>query len=248
MDRAQAPVLICGAMDVEIDRIKEQMEQCREEQLAGYTMWSGRIGSVETALVRTEIGVVNSACATALAIQRFSPRAVLNVGCAGGHSRLVHRGDIVLGKSCVNITSFETPEALESEGIHTEDWVHSTFASDEEDGLTHNQTSCSKKLLEEAQKCEYQQGRVLCGVLGSGDVWNREADRILWLNQNLHTMCEDMESISIYTVANRFQVPVLGIRVISNHTLYDETYDRETCHDCQEFVLQLLQRLGNTEE
>ncbi|MGI6030192.1 MAG: hypothetical protein ACOX7F_01670 [Eubacteriales bacterium] len=243
MQNQNRPVLICGAMDVEIQQLRSYMRPCREESLGGYTLWLGEIDELPVALLRTEIGIINSACATALAIHQLQPQSVLNIGCAGGHSRLVHRGDIVLGKSCVNITSFETPDALENEGIHVEDWTPSTFSPDEEDRPIHDRLSCDKYLLEEAQKCSYDKGRVLCGVLGSGDVWNREADHVLWLNQTLHTMCEDMESVSVYSVAHRFSLPVLGIRIISNHVLYQEEYDRSTCLDCQHFVLEFLHRL-----
>ena len=39
--------------------------------------------------------MANAAAATALAIERFEPHAVLNQGTSGGHAPDLHRGDIV---------------------------------------------------------------------------------------------------------------------------------------------------------
>lgn len=73
-----------------------------------------------------------------------------------------------------------------------------------------------------------------------GDIWNREADKILMLLQKYGTLCEEAEGIAVYTVANDFGIPVLGIRVISNNEILNEPYDRNTGLKAQQFTYELI--------
>ena len=76
------------------------------------------------------------------------------------------------------------------------------------------------------------------GVIGSGDIWNREADKILMLNREYGVLCEAMEGIAVYTVANNFKIPVIEIRVISNNEILNEKYDL-----IQKFTYDLIQKI-----
>lgn len=235
------PLLISGAMEVEVALLLEHMEQKHPRQIGNYAFWQGELCGKPVVICRTGIGMANAAAATALGIHVFSPCAIVNQGTAGGHSLLVHRGDVVLGTSCVNITSFETPAGAQGDGCHPELWKPCTF--EELDGPAATTVTGDIDLLRLAEKCPYEHGRIFRGILGSGDVWNREADRILWLNQNLHTMCEDMESFSAGYVAHQAHIPFLGVRVISNHEIHGEDFDRNTAEFCQRFLFSLISNL-----
>ena len=62
------------------------------------------------------------------------------------------------------------------------------------------------------------------------------------LHQKYGTFCEEMEGIAVYTIANDFGIPVLGIRVISNNEILEEPYDRNTGLKSQEFTYELILR------
>ena len=79
------------------------------------------------------------------------------------------------------------------------------------------------------------------GILGSGDVFNREYDRIMWLQNQFHNLSEDMESIGTYCVCNQFQVPCIGIRIISNNELTNEKLDKEQAIRLQKLFIEFLQ-------
>ena len=83
---------------------------------------------------------------------------------------------------------------------------------------------------------KYSYGKVHYGRIGSGDVWNREIDRIKWFNKKLKTSCEEMEALSVYKIANMNNIPVIAIKVISNNEILQEKYDILTVNACQEFV------------
>lgn len=240
------PLLLSGAMEAEVAVLRSQMQQVHPHCLAGYFFWEGLLHGQPVVLGQTGIGMVHAAASTALAIQAFSPCAIINQGTAGGHSLLVHRGDIVLGTSCVNITSFESLPRARGQGCTPEQWKHCIF--EELDGPPAAPVTGDSALLRLAEACPYEYGRMFQGVLGSGDVWNREADRIAWLNEHLHTMCEDMESFSVGQVAHQAHIPFLGIRIISNHEIHREEFERDTAEKCQNFLLLLVQALQSALE
>ena len=59
---------------------------------------------------------------------------------------------------------------------------------------------CDGKLLKAAEqvKTKYHTGR---GVIGSGDEWNNQLDRIALLRERYHTAVEDMESAAAAQLA-----------------------------------------------
>ena len=57
-----------------------------------------------------------------------------------------------------------------------------------------------------------------------------------------------MESIGTYTVAQKYKIPVIGIRVISDNAIVHELYNRNVSSYVQEFVLKMLERLIKDKE
>ena len=86
----------------------------------------------------------------------------------------------------------------------------------------------------------YCENKIYRGILGSGDVFNREYDRIIWINQKFNSLCEDMESIGTYSVCNRFKVPCIGIRIISNNELLSEKLNKEKAIELQKVLINLI--------
>ena len=52
-----------------------------------------------------------------------------------------------------------------------------------------------------------------------------------------------MESIGTYSVCNRFKVPCIGIRIISNNELLLEKLDEEQAIKLQKIVINILNKL-----
>ena len=86
----------------------------------------------------------------------------------------------------------------------------------------------------------YLKGRVVEGVIGSSEIWNSELDRIQRFHDTFGTTAEEMETASAAQVAGLFQVPFLGIRVLSNNITNGETYDTRTGEACQEYVYEVV--------
>src|SRR5262249_13841954 len=86
----------------------------------------------------------------------------------------------------------------------------------------------------------YGRGRVVDGVIGSSEVWNSELDRIQSFHDQYGTTAEEMETASAAQIAGLFQVPFLGIRIVSNNITNGGAYDAATGDACQDFVYQVV--------
>ena len=102
----------------------------------------------------------------------------------------------------------------------------------------------SSTLVELAMKTEYRKGKLAKGTISSSNNWNMEMDRINHLVETYGSTCEEMESYAATQIANRFNVPVLTVRIISNSEQHPgEEYERTTGLLCQEFVLDVVEKL-----
>lgn len=237
----EKPILIQGAMQIEIEYLINQISNMQKDVIKGYEFYKGEIDGYPVVISKTNVGEIEMSVATLLGIINYSPIAIIVQGTAGAHDINLFKHDIVIGSSCINISSFESLVKEKGKGSNPLAWELKTFKSGvENDVLIENYAN--PELIEISKKVEskYTKGKVVFGTLGSGDGWNKEWDRIDWLNSNYNTLCEDMESISTYTICNKFNIPVLGIRVISNNErIQTQTYDRTTGIDSQEFTLEV---------
>lgn len=238
---SKRPIVIMCAMDVEAEFLISKLANVRTVTVNKYKFFEGMINDYPVVVCCCKVMSINAAVATYIAIEKYNPIAIISHGIAGAHGKNVHRGDIVVGEKCVNISSFKSPYKKEGEGNNSLDWELLNFISGEEDRTEYQHGD--KHLIELARQVEYAGGNVHFGTIGSGDGWNNETDRILWLHKNYGTLCEEMEGIAVYVIANNFEIPVLGIRIISNNEILGETYDRNTGIKSKQFTYQLILKL-----
>src|SRR5476649_2374646 len=117
------PVVVQGAMDVEIRKLAGMLENVAEEKVSGWTFWSGTIDGYPVVVSKTLKGMENAAAATALAAERYHPVAIINQGTAGGHQPDLHAGDIVIGVESVNLGSFKTGDRALGAGSNYAEWM-----------------------------------------------------------------------------------------------------------------------------
>lgn len=56
-------------------------------------------------------------------------------------------------------------------------------------------------------KTSYSNGKISLGVIGSADQWNREIERIKYLNTTFKTQTEEMESVAVAQIAKAYDIP-----------------------------------------
>jgi adenosylhomocysteine nucleosidase len=239
------PIIIQGALPVESEKMASKLENKTIEEIGGWKFWKGTYNGYPMIISKTRMGMSNSAAATALAIERYKPIAIINQGTSGGHDPDLHVYDIVLGKYTTNIGAFRTPKQPVGGGSDSLTWVEAfdvlpTQESNPEP-IAIRKFEGDQELLMAAHKVRYDKGDVVEGTIGSADVWNNELDRIQFFHQRYGTSVEEMEAASVAQIASQFNVPFLGIRILSNNITNNGAYDPGTGEACQEYVLNVAE-------
>jgi adenosylhomocysteine nucleosidase len=247
---ATRPVVVQGAMEVEVRKLAAAIDGAKEEKIRGWTFWRGTIDGYPVIVSKTLKGMPNAAAATAIAAERFQPIAIFNQGTAGGHTPDLHVYDIVLGTDAVNLGSFKSGYRAHGQGISAADWVPLDLMRS--DGSAGNDPSArnmrrfhgDQAMLTAARRVSssYQRGKVVDGVIGSSEVWNSEIDRIEDFHARFGTTVEEMETAAAAQIAGLFEIPFAGIRVVSNNITNHGPYDPLTADACQDYVYQVVKR------
>ncbi|AVQ21614.1 5'-methylthioadenosine/S-adenosylhomocysteine nucleosidase [Fusobacterium necrophorum] len=244
---AKETILVQGAMDMEIEHLVNALEGKTKEQFGSWTFWKGNIGKNTVIVSRTEIGLTNASAATTLGIEKYSPTIIINQGTSGGHDPKLHSGDIVLAKATVNIGAVRTerkeygiPENPR-DGIFFEDVQ--CLRNQKEEIIKHMKFYSDETLLKLAKNIKYTKGNLILGVVASADQWNRELERIQFLHHKYGSSTEEMETVAVAQVSKAFGIPFLGVRILSNSEIHQESFNPKTALWCQEYVLELIKNI-----
>ncbi|MDX2041107.1 MAG: 5'-methylthioadenosine/S-adenosylhomocysteine nucleosidase [Acidobacteriota bacterium] len=242
------PVVVQGAMPIEVELLVKRLESVSEEKVGGWMFWRGTVNGYPVVISKTLKGMSNTAAATAIAIERFKPVAIINQGTAGGHDTQLNVFDIVIGEAAINLGAFKTGVRKSGQGSDSVEWVPMDLlasegsAGEDPNARTMRRFNADEQLLAAADKVKdsYRKGKVVHGVIGSSDVWNSELDRINRFHKQFGTSVEEMETASAAQIAKFFNVPFLGIRVLSNNITNNGKYNGTTALACQEYVFEVV--------
>jgi adenosylhomocysteine nucleosidase len=242
------PVIVQGAMQLEIEKLAGRLDNPSVERVGGWTFWRGSLDGHPVIVSKTLKGMSNAAAATVIGVEHYHPGAIVNQGTAGGHDASLHLYDIVIGASSVNIGAFKSRYRPARTGSSPLEWMPLDLMASE--GSAGNDPKARRParfqadggLLAAARHARgaYTRGRVVEGVIGSSDVWNEEIDRVAWLHTTFGTTVEEMETASAAQIASLFNVPFLGIRVVSDNITNGAAYDPKTGEACEDYVYQVV--------
>ena len=242
----KAPIAVQGAVDGELAPLIEAVGRPRPRVIDGFSFWEGEIGGSPVVVSRTEVGMVNAAIATTLLVREYSPRAIINQGTAGAADPALRVGDIVLGKATAPFGSFRTPPRKLGEGVDFSSWeILPRLLRVGEERVRFTRFDADPGLLAAALGTPYEGGRLVEGIVGSADEWNREVDKLLWAQKTFGIASEDMESASAHQVAQIYGIPFLAVRILSNSEHYAPEFRRELGSDCARFAVALVRRLAS---
>jgi len=248
-EETKRPILIQGPMPIEAEKFAERLENVEiEESGSTYEFYIGTVNDYPVIVSKTGKGMENTAAATAIAIEKYNPVAIINQGTSGGHDPELNVFDIVIGERTVNIGSMKTGDRAKGEGIEATEWkpmdvmASEGSAGEDPDAEKARYYDADPELLAAAinVKDSYTQGKVVEGTIGSADVWNNEVDRIKWFHENFGTSVEEMESASSAMISKAYDVPFLAIRILSNNKTNDGAYNPDTAAANQEYVYEVV--------
>ncbi|MDR0140087.1 5'-methylthioadenosine/S-adenosylhomocysteine nucleosidase [Metabacillus idriensis] len=246
----QRPILVQGPMPIEAENFAKKLEDVKEEKSGTFIFYIGKLDNYPVIVAKTGKGMENTAAATAVAIERYNPIAIINQGTSGGHDPNLNVFDIVLGKRTVNLGSLKTADKDENQGIDPTIWKPMDLMASE--GSAGEDPNAEKPRFYEgdkdlltaanAVKDTYTKGKIVEGTIGSADVWNNEVDRIKWFHTKYGSSVEEMEGASAAQIANAYDVAFLGIRVLSNNKVNGGKYNPDTAAANQEYVYEVVKK------
>ncbi|MTI17966.1 5'-methylthioadenosine nucleosidase [Rhodobacteraceae bacterium RKSG542] len=245
------PIMIQGPMPIEAENFAAMLTDVRMEKAGNAKFYIGELNGYPIVVAQTSKGLENTAAATAVGIERYKPRAIINQGTSGGHDTSLNVGDIVLGKRSVNSNNFKTQRLAKGEGSQPLTWIPMDIMASEKSAGEGKSAQDAEKIRyykgnegllasAHAVKDTYTRGKVVEGTIGSGNFWNNELDRMAWLHENFGTSVEEMETSSAAMISHAYGVPFLGVRVLSNNITNGGKYDPTTAEDCQEYVKEII--------
>lgn len=194
--------------------------------------WTGKVDDVPVVVVECGIGMVSAAAAAEHVIAAWRPRAILNYGCTGAHSRELFPGDVVIGTDLIHqgrmrftpdgqIVPLDVPFTVPGEsGPRTGlacDPSLVALAHDAARGMDLPAWPAEYRL--DAQPAD-REPQVRIGPIASADVWLQDPARLDAIHQRTGSLCEDMEAAAIGQIATLHGVPFLAVKDISNSEFY----------------------------
>lgn len=204
---------IIGAMEIEVNRIKEQMEDVSVTDKAGMSFFEGKWNGNDVVVVRSGIGKVNAAVCAQILVDTFHADAIINTGIAGSLKNEINIGDIVLSTDAIQ-HDMDAQGFGYAPGVIPQMEV-SDFQADE-------------KLIEFAKKCCAEvcpDIQVFTGRVVSGDQFISDKKKKEWLSSQFEGLCAEMEGAAIAQAAYLNHVPFLIIRAISDKADDSATMD-----------------------
>lgn len=192
---------IIFAMEEELVELKKYFEYLKTYTIFELTFYEGIINDTKCFLVESGVGKVNSARTTQILIDNFKVDYIFNIGVAGGVSKDLNVGDVVIGERLVqhdfDITAFN----------HEKGYVPNVGVYLESDSY----------LVRLAENSSKENGtRIITGTIASGDIFCTENWMAEKINKKFNALCVEMEGASIAQVAYLSHIPFLIIRSISD--------------------------------
>lgn len=225
---------IIGAMNLEIELIKNNITILNEEIYAGFKFYIGAFKDVNLVLTSCSIGKVNAAACTQILIDKFGVTSIINTGIAGSLNNEVKICDIVISS---NVTYHDVRKE------QMKGWF--PFAEHFETNNLLVEIAVQAYNNMEIKKFNYHIGRI---VTGEAFISDNEAKSKIIKSYSPH--CVEMEGSAIGHVAYINKIPFIVIRSISDnadndaHTNYDN-FEKISANNSSNVVLNMLKIIND---
>ncbi len=194
---------IIGAMDVEIAKLKESMEQMQPSNRAGMDFFEGKLRGLDAVVVQCGIGKVNAAMCTQILISCYGVTHVVNTGIAGSLLKDLDIGDLVISSDAIH---------------HDFDLRFWGRPIGQVPGFAVTAFPADEKMMAIALQAaeEVNPGHCRTGRVASGDQFICSAEQKEKIVADTQGICAEMEGASIAHTAYRNGIPFVIIRAISD--------------------------------
>ncbi|MEJ8776390.1 5'-methylthioadenosine/S-adenosylhomocysteine nucleosidase [Pseudogracilibacillus sp. ICA-222130] len=193
---------IIGAMDEEIALLQKQIKNQTIETVANTIYIKGTLETKDVVLVKSGIGKVNAAMTTAILMERYQPTFVINTGSAGGFSKALKVGDVVISDAVVHhdvdVTAF--------------DYVHGQVPQMPATFKANETLVRQVRMILNEMEIDSE-----IGLIATGDSFMNDQTKVQTVRELFPNMiaCE-MEAAAIAQVCYQYNVPFVVIRALSD--------------------------------
>ncbi len=203
---------IIGAMDIEVEALKNEIKDRKSETVSGIEFNSGFINGTDTVVAVAGVGKVNAAVCAEAMILKYSPDLIINIGVAGGLSKELRVCDIAVATAVVE-HDMDTSPLGDPVGFIT--------------GLNAVYIDCDKIITEAIYDAAINiEGiKVIKGVIASGDQFVSSQDEKNRIITQFNAIATEMEGASIGHVCKMNGVGFGVLRAISDGANDDANLD-----------------------
>ncbi len=216
---------IIGAMEIEVETLKKEMEISRTVTKASMEFNEGKIGNTEVVVVKSGICKVNAALCVQILVDEFKVTHVINTGAAGSLDAQIDIGDFVVSTDAVyhdvNATIFgyrrgEIPQTGRLE-FPADEWMRD-------------------KIKQAARDAGLKQ-KIFDGRVCSGDQFISDDAVKADIKKEFGGMCTEMEGAGIAQACFLNGIPFVILRAISDKADGSDIMDypefeKKAAHDC----------------
>ncbi|OPX17806.1 5'-methylthioadenosine/S-adenosylhomocysteine nucleosidase [candidate division WOR-3 bacterium 4484_100] len=204
---------IMGAMDKELNLIKQKMKIEEVDTLAQKIFTVGSIKGIPCVCVQAGVGKVNAALTAEILILKYQVDAIIFSGVAGGINPQLKIGDIVISE---RVLHHDFGQILPDQFIPGDTTGYSADTVLIEIALKAVKDvkfpEVPKKLCKEKEHLP----RVVLGRIVSGDQFISSEKKRQWLAQTFRADCVEMEGSGMAQVCALNKLPFLIIRCVSD--------------------------------
>ncbi len=205
--------IIC-AMQLEIDKINEEIENKTTENISGVTFTRGTLYGKDVVTAVCGVGKVFAAiCAEAMII-KYNPEVIINTGVAGTLTDKLNICDVAVSTAVVQ-HDMDTSPLGDPVGLLS--------------GINIVNIPADAKLCEKIAACVEKVGvKCVMGTIASGDQFINSSEKKAYIRENFDAVCCEMEGGSIGHVCYVNNTPFAVIRAISDGAGDDSHMDYPT--------------------
>ena len=228
---------IIGAMDVEVERICQNVSGPILHQVCGLDFLEGFLAETPVVVVRSGVGKVNAALCAQLLITKFKITHLINTGVAGALASGLNVLDLVISTEVMYHDVDATNWGYEN---CTVPGMPRTFVANQE--LVKIAAAACEKL--------FPNKTIIQGIIASGDQFIGSNEMKNKIKELCNPACVEMEGAAIGHVASINRIPFVVIRCMSdmaddNGESTARFNEKEGGDISAQVVCAILQSLGN---
>ena len=224
---------IIGAMQMEVDNLKEAMENQTIIQVSGISFVSGMIGNVEVVAAVCGVGKVFAAICAEAMILKFNVEMVINIGVAGTLTKDLGVLDVAVA---TQVMQHDMDTSALGDPVGLISGINQIFFETDE------------KMRTIMCECLKDKGvKYLPGTIATGDLFVHDAEKKAQIRERFGASAAEMEGGSIGHVCFVNQVPFLVLRAISDGdggAMDYQTFAEKAALQSIAVVVKFIQRAG----